>query len=103
MYLGNLLSFEDGIGSVSDIKYVIVKEKSSFFAKSKYIAYPGNQEVLVGSYEISANNPHESLNDLFLINAVRLSNIIDSRKLDSKQIQDIIIQNNDAKKLKKYL
>lgn len=103
MYLGNLLSFKDGIGSVSDVKYVIVKEKSGIFAKSKYIAYPGNQEVLVGSYEISADNQSKSSNDLFLINAVRLSDIVGYRKIDSKKVCDILMQNNDVKILRKYL
>ena len=40
MYLGNLLTFHDGVGTVSDIKYVIVREKSNSFAKSKYFAFP---------------------------------------------------------------
>lgn len=99
MYLGNLFIVEDGIGKVSDIKYVIIRQKPHFFARSKYIAYPGEIEVLVGLYDITIKD-----NGIpFLINSVKLSDIVGQQKIDSKQVCDIIIQNNDKAKLKKLV
>ena len=99
MYLGNLFIVEDGIGRVSDIKYVVIKQKPHFLAKPKYFAYPGEEEVLVGSYAVT----YEDEGIPFLINSTRLSNIVGYKKIDSKQVCNIIIENNDPVKLKKVL
>jgi len=48
MFIGNLLIFENGIGTISDIKYVVIREKKHLFAKRRYFAFPGEQEVIVG-------------------------------------------------------
>ena len=99
MYLGNLLTFHDGVGTVSDIKYVIVRKKSNLFAKSKYFAFPSGEEILVGNYEIHKDDEDAS----FLINAVRLSDIVGYKKIGTKKVCDILIENNDVKQLKKSL
>ena len=99
MYLGNLFVVEDGIGKISDIKYVVIKQKSHLLARPKYIACPGELEVLVGSYAVTA----EDEGIPFLINSVRLSSLIGYKKIDSKQVCDIVIQNNDPTKLKKLV
>ena len=31
MYIGNLLVFENGIATVSDVNYVVIREKKTFF------------------------------------------------------------------------
>ena len=99
MYLGNLLTFHDGVGTVSDIKYVIVREKSNLFAKSKYFAFPSGEEILVGNYEIHKDDEDAS----FLINAVRLSDIVGYKKIGTKKVCDILVENNDVKQLQKSL
>ena len=99
MYLGNLLTFHDGVGTVSDIKYVIVREKSNLFAKSKYFAFPSGEEILVGNYEIHKDDEDAS----FLINAVRLSDIVGYKKISTKKVCDILVENNDVKQLQKSL
>lgn len=96
MYLGNLFIVQDGIGTVSDIKYVVIRDKKHIFAKPKFFAFPGGKEVLVGSYEISI----EDEGIPFLINANRLAENPRDRKIDSKEVMDIIIKNNDINKLK---
>ena len=93
MYLGNLLTFHDGVGTVSDIKYVIVREKS------KYFAFPSGEEILVGNYEIHKDDEDAS----FLINAVRLSDIVGYKKIGTKKVCDILVENNDVKQLQKSL
>lgn len=96
MYLGNLFIVQNGIGTISDIKYVVIRDKKHLFARPKYFAFPGGQEILVGSYEISTRD--EGIP--YLINAKRLAEIPGERKIDTKEICDIIMKNNDIHKLK---
>lgn len=91
MYLGNLFMIENGIGKISDIKYVVIKKRM------KYVAYPGEFKVRVGSYEVTK----EDNNIPYLINATRLDEITGKKPLTSKQVLDVIIQNNDPKQLKR--
>ena len=99
MYLGNLLTFHDGVGTVSNSKYVIVREKSNLFAKSKYFSFPGDKEILVGNYEIHKDDEDVS----FLINAVRLSDIVGYKKIDINKAYDILVESHDVKQLQKSL
>ena len=97
MYLGNLLIFNNGIGSISDIKYVVIREKKHIFARPRHFAFPGGQEVIVGNYEINAANNEMPV----LINAEHLHDAPWERKIDASEVRDIIIENNDIKKLRK--
>lgn len=100
IYLGNLFTInENGIGEISEIKYAVIKRKENFFSKPKFISYPGEQEVLVGSYDITINDKGLP----FLINAVQLHEIVGWEKISSTKLCTIIIQNNDPKKLKTHI
>lgn len=96
MYLGNLLIFQNGIGTISDIKYVVIREKKYIFSRPRYFAFPGEQEVIVGPYEITAENNQIPV----LINSERLHDGPFERKVDSKEVSEIFLQNNDINKLK---
>ena len=99
MYFGNLFIIQDGIGTISDIRYIVIRQKEHFWSKVKYVAYPGEIEVFVGESDIT----YEDENIPFLINSVQLTEKVGYSKIDTKQICDIIIQNNDPKQLKKYI
>ena len=96
MYLGNLLVFEDGIGKISDIKYVVIKEREHLFSKPKYYAVPGGQEVLVGYNEVSACDCEMPV----LVNAEHVHDAPHEIKVGPSYITKIILENNDIKKLK---
>lgn len=96
MYIGNLLIFNNGIGTVSDINYVVIREKKHLFAKEKFYAFPGGQEVLVGTYEIDTCDDCLPL----LINAERLHDGKNEIKVDASYVKNVILENNDIKKLK---
>lgn len=96
MYLGNLLIFENGHGTVSDINYVVIRERKHLFAKKKYYAFPGGQEVLVGPYEINADNCDMPL----LVNAEHLHGGPHEIKVDASYVRDVILETNDINKLK---
>lgn len=96
MYLGNLLIFEDGIGKISDIKYVVIKERKHLFSKAKYYAVPGGQEVLVGYNEVSASNCDMPV----LVNAEHVHDAPHEIRVEPSYITNIILENNDIRKLK---
>ena len=96
MYLGNLLIFENNVGTVSDIKYVVIRDRKHLFFKNKYYAFPGKQEVLVGSYEIDPSNCDLPI----LINAERLHQAPFETKIGLSEVIDIIFESNGISKLK---
>lgn len=95
MYLGNLLIFENGIGTISDVKFVVIRDKKHIFAKPKYFAFPGEIEVNVGSLVNSENNNRPTL-----VNAERLHDGPREIKISASKVMDVIIRNNDIHKLK---
>lgn len=99
MYLGNLFIVENGVGKASDVKYVVIRKKEHLFSKSKYFAYPGEIEVLVGCYEVSLKD--EGIP--FLVGSTRLDDIVGKEMITPKQVTEVIIQNNDPKKLTKLI
>lgn len=99
MYLGNLFIVHNGVGTVSNIKYAVIRKKSHYLSRAKYFAYPGEREVLVGSYEVSNNDEDIP----FLINSIRLSDIVGYQKITSQQVCAVILENNDPKELKKVM
>jgi len=95
MFIGNLLIFENGIGTISDIKYIVIREKKHIFSKPRYFAFPGEQEVIVGRKKVTAEN-----NIPILINSERLHGGPYEKKIDAKEVSKIFIMNNDINKLK---
>ena len=91
-YLGNLFRIENGVGTVSDLKYVVIKNGKEYFA------YPGEEKVLVGCYKLTKEDDDIA----FLINAERICRIKKINRLTSKDIVNIIIENNCKEKIKKY-
>lgn len=91
---GNLFILKDGVATVTLSKYAVLK-KNNFLGKPKFIAYPGEKEILVGNYEIKGTD----CDNTFLIGSKRLSEIIGFKKITSLELTNFILANNDSKVL----
>ena len=92
-FLGKLFRIKDGIGTVSDINYVVVKKGKNYYA------YPGEEQVLVGCYKLDKTDDDIA----YLINAERICRIKKVNRLTPHDIVCIIVENNDPKKLVKMI
>lgn len=94
MYLGNLIIFENGIGTISDVKFVVIRDRKHIFSKFKYFAFPGEIEVAVGS-EVTVEENSKPI----LVNAERLHDGPWERKIGASEVKDVIMRNNDIHKI----
>ena len=90
-FIGNLFTVKDGVGTVSDTKYVVVKEFG------KYYAYPDRIRTLVGCYEITK----DSTGINYLINAKRLYEVTDKKKVTKDDIDELISSCEESCRLRK--
>ncbi len=83
-YIGNLLIVKDGIGTVSNEKYVVVRKGLKFYTK------PNNIRVYVGNYVITKYCEGYK----FLINAKKVSDVVEGRYINDDDINLLLLSKN---------